>query len=162
MSEQYFPWHRAAWQAVNGLRERMPHAILLHGPAGTGKSAFAALLAKSLLCEAPLQDGQACGACLSCGWFSQYSHPDFRRVRPEIFDDGDSDASDNSDADAEGETKKTAKSAKAPSREIKIEQIRAMAGFMNLSTHRNGFRIVLLYPAEALNTISANALLKTL
>ena len=33
---------------------------------------------------------------------------------------------------------------------------------MNLSTHRNGMRVVLLYPAESLNTASANALLKTL
>jgi DNA polymerase-3 subunit delta' len=163
MVDSLFPWHRQAWQAVHGLRSRMPHAILLHGPAGTGKSDFAALLAKSLLCETPQPDGQACGACLSCGWFAQYSHPDFRRVRPEILDEGDADGKADADGDdGDGDAKKPSKSAKAPSKEIKIEQIRAMAGFMNLSTHRNGYRVVLLYPAEALNTISANALLKTL
>lgn len=164
MPDQLYPWHQPAWQAVNALRQRMPHAILLHGPSGTGKSDFAALLAKSLLCESPRADGQACGTCLSCGWFSQYSHPDYRRVRPEVLDDGDTDSKGDGEAgdDGESDAKKPAKSSKAPSKDIKIEQIRAMASFMNLSTHRNGYRVVLLYPAEALNTISANALLKTL
>src|SRR5690606_27063109 len=54
------------------------------------------------------------------------------------------------------------KAAKTPSKEIKIDQIRALADFMNISTHRQGMRVILLYPAEALNTAAANALLKTL
>ena len=33
---------------------------------------------------------------------------------------------------------------------------------MNISTHRQGQRVVVLYPAEALNAAAANALLKTL
>jgi DNA polymerase-3 subunit delta' len=33
---------------------------------------------------------------------------------------------------------------------------------MNISTHRQGLRVVVLYPAEALNMPSSNALLKTL
>ena len=33
---------------------------------------------------------------------------------------------------------------------------------MNISTHRQGLRVVVLYPAEALNTPASNALLKTL
>lgn len=61
----------------------------------------------------------------------------------------------------EGEEKKAAKS-KAPSKEIKIEQIRQLADFMNISTHRQGLRVVVLYPAEALNMPASNALLKTL
>ena len=162
MPDQLYPWHRPAWEAVQAMRARQPHAVLLHGAAGTGKSDFAALMAKSLLCETPLEDGQPCGICLSCGWFSQYSHPDYRRVRPEIFDDGDGDSGESGEGNGDSDARKPAKSAKAPSKDIRIEQIRAMAGFMNLSTHRNGFRVVLLYPAEALNTISANALLKTL
>lgn len=159
MQTQLFPWQHTAWLALQQLRPRMPHAILLHGAAGTGKREFATCLAQSLLCMKPQPDGQPCGTCDACGWFLQYSHPDFRRVRPEILDeDGDGGEADAGEADV----KKTAKASKAPSKDIRIEQVRALGGFMNLSTHRNGNRVVLLYPVESLNTASANALLKTL
>jgi DNA polymerase-3 subunit delta' len=160
MSNPLYPWQDAAWQQVMQLRGRMPHAILFHGTEGIGKTAFAEHLAQSLLCQAPGVDGHACGQCDACGWFSQYSHPDYRRVRPEILEeDGAGEAEEGGDA---GEGKKSAKSTKAPSKEIKIDQIRALADFMNVSTHRQGMRIVTLYPAEALNNNAANALLKTL
>ena len=138
------------------MRERLPHALLVHGPEGIGKTRFAESLAQSLLCERPLPDGQACGVCLACGWFQQYAHPDYRRVRPEILDE--SAAAE----DSEAEPTKTAKAGKSASKEIKIEQIRALSDFMNISTHRRGRRVILLHPAEALNSVAANALLKTL
>lgn len=160
MPNMLFPWQNEAWRQLQQLRQRLPHAILFYGPEGIGKSEFATHFAQALLCEQPDADGHACGQCASCGWFAQYSHPDYRRVRPEALDD---DASDEEGAaDAEDETPKAAKSARAPSREIKIDQIRALADFMNISTHRQGRRVVLLYPAEALNAAAANALLKTL
>ena len=156
MSNQLLPWQSASWFQLMQMRERFPHAILLHGPEGIGKTRFAESLAQSLLCEQPLADGQACGVCLACGWFQQYAHPDYRRVRPENLDDAV--AAD----DGEAEPVKAAKAGKTASKEIKIEQIRALADFMNISTHRRGRRVVLLHPAEALNTIASNALLKTL
>ena len=152
-----YPWQQDAWRRLQQMRARLPHAILFHGPEGIGKSAFAEAFAQALLCETPSADGRACGTCQACGWFAQYSHPDYRRVRPEILD-GD-EASEAEDGEA-GEAKK--KTTKAPSKEIKIDQIRALADFMNVSTHRSGMRVVLLYPAEALNTAAANSLLKTL
>ncbi|HEV3106102.1 MAG TPA: DNA polymerase III subunit delta', partial [Trinickia sp.] len=48
------------------------------------------------------------------------------------------------------------------SKEIKIEQVRALLEFCGVSAHRGGARVVLVYPAEALNAAAANALLKTL
>jgi len=158
MSATIYPWQQAAWQQLQTLRSRMPHAILFHGAAGTGKADFIERFAQSLLCEAVLPDGHACGTCASCGWFLQANHPDYRRVRPEALEDelpADGEEGEN-------ETKKAAKSSKAPSREIKIEQIRNLADFMNISTHRQGLRVVVLYPAEALNLPASNALLKTL
>lgn len=150
------PWQAQAWSQVMQMRERFPHAVLLHGPQGIGKTRFAEQLAQALLCEAPLADGHACGRCLACGWFAQYAHPDYRRVRPESLEDAG--AAD----DAGAESAKGAKAEKGASREIRIEQIRSLANFINVSTHRSGRRVVLLYPAEALNAIAANALLKTL
>jgi DNA polymerase-3 subunit delta' len=152
-----YPWQQAAWQQLQQLRERLPHAILFHGAAGVGKSDFIEAFAQSLLCENVRPDGHACGACASCGWFVQHNHPDYRRVRPEALEDEPS-----GEGEEGGDSDKKSRSAKAPSKEIKIEQIRALADFMNISTHRRGLRVVVLYPAEALNMPASNALLKTL
>lgn len=160
MASSIFPWQESAWRQLQQLHARLPHAILFHGPEGIGKTDFAERFAQSLLCETPVADGHACGRCASCGWFAQYNHPDYRRVRPEVLDDGD--GAEGEEAGDTGDAKKTAKSARAPSKDIKIDQIRALADFMNISTHRQGMRVIVLYPAEALNTASANALLKTL
>ncbi len=152
-----YPWQNAAWTQLQAMRARLPHAILFHGPAGVGKADFLESFAQSLLCENVRADGHACEACASCGWFAQNNHPDYRRVRPEMLED-----EPGSDAEEGAEPAAKSKSAKAPSKEIKIEQIRALSDFMNISTHRQGLRVVVLYPAEALNMPASNALLKTL
>lgn len=154
-----YPWQQEDWQRLQQLRTRLPHAILFHGQEGSGKVNFAENFAQSMLCERPTIDALACGECEACGWFNQYSHPDYRRVRPEVLD------AEEAESAAESEEEPAAKkgaSARNPSKEIRIEQIRSLATFMNVSTHRAGLRVVVLYPAEALNGPSANALLKTL
>jgi len=164
LNAQNFAWHASDWAQLQSMRARLPHAILLYGAQGTGKAAFAEHLAKSLLCEAPQSNGYACAQCASCGWFEQYSHPDYRRVRPELLDDAEA-SEDVVKDDAESgsaSSGKTAKTSKAPSKEIVIQQIRNLAQFMNVSTHRQGRRVILLYPAEALNVPASNALLKSL
>jgi DNA polymerase-3 subunit delta' len=113
--------------------------------------------AQALLCENVRPDGHACGACASCGWFAQNNHPDYRRVRPEALED-----EPGGEAEEGAEPASKSKSTKAPSKEIKIEQVRGLADFMNISTHRQGLRVVVLYPAESLNMPASNALLKTL
>lgn len=144
-----YPWQQEPWQRWAGLRSRLPHAILLKGAQGIGKFDFAMNLAQSLLCEQPLADGLACQDCPSCHWFEQETHPDFRLLQPDAL------------AEAEdGEEREAGK--KKPSRQISVDQVRALADFANLSAHRGGHRVVLIHPAEAMNTNSANALLKTL
>jgi DNA polymerase III subunit delta' len=143
------PWHRAALGRLLADRSRLPHALLVHGPSGTGKADFAHALAASVLCEAP-RSGLACGECSSCHWFSQGNHPDFREIVPEAT------------ADEEEEAEVEAKPEKARSLVIKIDQVRALADFISLSTHRAGFRVLLLRPAEAMQPAAANAILKTL
>lgn len=143
------PWHREALVAATADRERMPHALLVHGAAGIGKVEFARALAATLLCESP-RGGLACGECVSCHWMSQGNHPDFREIVPEASEE----EAEEGDAAPEKE--------KAKSVVIKIEQVRAVADFIALTTHRAGFRVLLLHPAEALHPAAANALLKTL
>ena len=147
-----FPWHAAALEKLLAARERLPHAILVHGPAGVGKVEFARALAAAMLCESP-RGAAACGSCPSCHWFSQGNHPDFREVLPEAAAE---------DGEEEGEAAEGARPDKAKSLVIKIEQIRAVGDFVALTTHRAGYRVLLLHPAEALQPASANALLKTL
>ena len=161
MNNPVYPWQAASWQQLQQMRANLPHAILFHGPVGIGKVALAERFAQSLLCEQVQPDGHACGQCVSCGWFAKYSHPDYRRLRPETLDEADEAASDVASGE-EPEEAKSGSSTRKASKIIKIGQVRALADFANISTHRQGRRVVLLYPAEALNTESANALLKTL
>lgn len=149
MMQSLYPWQNEPQQRWAGLRVRLPHAILLKGPQGIGKLDFAMNLAQSLLCEAPQADGMACQHCPSCHWFQQETHPDFRLVQPDALAEAD-----------EGEEREAGK--KKPSRQISVDQIRALADFANLSAHQGGHRVVLIHPAETMNANAANALLKTL
>lgn len=157
-----YPWQQEAWKQLQKLQGRWPHAILLHGPEGIGKTTFAEWLAQSLLCESPQADGQACGTCLSCGWFSQQSHPDYRRLRPGNLETEDAEPVSGDATEPKAESESTSKAPKALSKEIVINQVRSLADFMTISTHRQGRRIIVIYPAESMNAAAANALLKSL
>ncbi|ARP94243.1 DNA polymerase III subunit delta' [Bordetella genomosp. 13] len=155
------PWHLDTARAWLTRRERFAHAWLVHGVAGIGKLQFAAAAAASLLCESPEQ-GLACGRCAACAWVSAGNHPDLRRIRPEAvaLEEG-ADAAAESGEDGEAAASGGA-AKRAPSKDIRIDQIRALESWFNTATHRGGWRVALLYPAQALNVISANALLKVL
>ena len=145
------PWNEPLFESLKRRGSRFPHALLIHGPRGTGKLALAERIAQFLLCEA---DAKPCGACQGCRWFLAGSHPDLRRVEPESL-------AREPPADAEEGEAPAAKKTK-PSTEIKVEQVRELAGFLNVGSHRGGRRIALVHPAEDMNDNSANALLKGL
>lgn len=146
--------HQTTWAQLQRARQedRLPHALLLAGPAGIGKLAFAEELAASLLCDAPASDGMACGVCTACTWHASGNHPDFRRIRPEAYEE---------DVATEDEARSTAKAERKRSEQIRIDQIRGLESFIQVGSHR-GRRIILIEPAEAMNEATANALLKSL
>ncbi|OWT81047.1 DNA polymerase III subunit delta' [Achromobacter sp. HZ28] len=159
---RFLPWQEDIARAWLQQGERFAHAWLIHGLAGIGKLQFGAAAAASLLCESP-REGLACGACHACTWVAAGNHPDLRRVRPEAIalEEGAEAAAESGDDTAEpaatgGSTKR------APSKEIRIDQLRSLESWFNTATHRGGWRVALIYPAQAMNVVSANALLKVL
>lgn len=147
--------HPEVWARLQARRARLPHALLLAGQRGLGKLALAQAFVAGLLCEQPDDTGHACGHCLACRWREQGNHPDFRCLQPAAL------------AEAEAASEATAKPApeektKKASQQITIDQVRGLDDFLHVGTHRQGVRIVLLHPAEAMNRNTANALLKSL
>lgn len=153
MAIQYYPWQKEVWKRLTDIVDQLPHALLFHGRPGIGKLHLAQVLAQWLLCEKRTRDGLACSGCPACVWFAAGNHPDFRQIQPEVL------VSAEDDADT-GEV--TAEDKKKPSKQIKIEQVRALGDFLNVGSHRSGFRVVLIHPAESMNPGAANALLKSL
>lgn len=149
-------WHSTQWSELfrDGMESllRLPHALLLSGRAGLGKSRFAEELAAVLLCEAPLMRESipaACGKCQGCHWLQGANHPDYRRVSP-----------DNDDCDDDGEGAKKEK--KKGAAQIKVEAIRELEDFVFVGSHRHGRRVIVIHQADAMNAVTANALLKIL
>jgi DNA polymerase III subunit delta' len=142
------PWNQPLLDAFKARLERLPHAILIHGPRGVGKLALAERTAQMLLCEGK---SRPCDQCDACRWFKAGNHPDFRRIEPEILwqaNEADEDA--------------PAKRPKQPSIEIKVDQVRELADFLYIRSHRGALRVALVHPAEDMNENAANALLKGL
>ena len=150
-----YSWQKNQWQHImqQGAKlpnSRLPHALLLRGRAGTGKQDFALDLAKAILCPQVSGQEQACGNCPSCTWFNEDTHPDFMLIGPE-------------DADNTDEMTTTAKKKSAKKTQISIAKIRQLIDYLVLSSHQvNGYRVIIISPADMLNGASANALLKML
>ncbi|PXW98023.1 DNA polymerase-3 subunit delta' [Sphaerotilus hippei] len=149
------PWLRP--ELSRALRDQQGHALLVHGPEGVGQMEFALALAQAWLCEtdaAARPDGLACGRCPSCHLVDERSHPDLRLIVPDALK-AEAGLSADDGSDDEGRKRK-------PSREIRVEQIRAALEFSALTAGRSRHKVMVLHPAEALNAVAANALLKTL
>jgi DNA polymerase-3 subunit delta' len=145
-----FSWHQRAWSAWTRIRDRLPHAVLIRAAEGLGEFEFAQGIARSLLCETPAAERRACGACSACLWFSQGNHPDYRLLVPEsLFPESREEGADPARREKKSE-------------QIRIEQVRDLAEFLPVGTHRGGLRVILAYPADAMNPNTQNALLKSL
>jgi DNA polymerase-3 subunit delta' len=142
-----------AWEQLCSKLDRLPHALLLHGPAGVCKLELAERFAQLLLCERQGQGTAPCGGCSGCRWFLGGNHPDVRFVEPEAM-------ARHALPEEEGEEERP-KAAK-PSNEIKVEQVRALRDFVHIGSHRGGRRVAILHPAEEMNAHAANSLLKNL
>jgi DNA polymerase-3 subunit delta' len=64
------------------LPDRVPHAILVSGPASVGKTTLALDLAAALLCDADDPESRPCRSCAACRRVASGNHPDVHRLRP--------------------------------------------------------------------------------
>jgi len=130
------PWQGAVWQQLCASLQhnRLHHALLFVGEEGIGKTAFADAWAQRLLCqETPTSVANGCGHCKSCQLFEAGNHVDFVTIAPQ-----------------------------AGSAQIKIDQVRALSGFVYAKPQIASRRVVMITPADMLNMAASNALLKCL
>ena len=146
------PWLQA--QLVSLLTQR-GHAWLLSGPSGLGQFELAMALARAWLCENPTPAG-ACGVCSSCHAVAVHTHADLCMLMPEALSlelGWPLDEKTQDDLDSKK---------RKPSKEIKVDAAREAVSFTQFTRSRGTTKVVLVFPAERMNGITANTLLKTL
>jgi DNA polymerase III subunit delta' len=149
-----------AWLAKqrDALLAQRGHAWLLHGPSGLGQYELALSLAQAWLCEAPGKAAAeaACGQCPSCHMIASHAHTDLVVLMPETLMLALGwPLSEKAQKEIDDKSRK-------PSREIRVEAMRESIEFAQLTSGRGRSKAVLVYPAERMNNVTANALLKTL
>ena len=134
VNAQIYPWQQQVWETLTGRFPKLGHGLLFYGKKGCGKEAFAQQFLAWVLCLNRQPKGP-CGECGSCQWLKADTHPNYVYISTD-----------------EDNKKQNAK--------IKIEKIRDLLPFVQQTV--DGWRVIVIEPAEALNIASSNALLKTL
>lgn len=148
------PWLQAPLRQA--LTQQRAHALLVQAADGVGALEFMLTLAQAWLCEADTAK-RPCGRCDSCRLVQSRTHPDLHVVMPEAqrvrlgWSAGPDD-----DAGEAGKSKKK------PSRQIKIDEVRAAIDWVVQTSSRGRAKVCVLHPAESMNLQAASALLKTL
>jgi DNA polymerase-3 subunit delta' len=146
------PWIAAQ---LRQLLAQRGHAWLLHGPSGLGQYTLGLALAQAWLCDRPGPEG-GCGACESCHAIEVRAHTDLCMLMPETAMQALGwPLAEKAQAELDDKKRK-------PSKEIRVEAMRDAVEFAQRTSGRGRGKVVLVYPAERMNHVTANALLKTL
>jgi DNA polymerase-3 subunit delta' len=113
-----------------------------------GKELLARLFAQAANCDAAPEQ-RPCGRCASCAAIARGVHPDVTWVMPQ------------SEAVSRGLLSR-ADLESAPSRDIRVDEVRALSRRLALAAARGHRKVAVLVPADALNERAQNTLLKTL
>ncbi|MGZ6125464.1 MAG: DNA polymerase III subunit delta' [Myxococcales bacterium] len=149
-------WEEIAGQerAVNLLkgaleRDHVHHAYLLAGPEGIGKELLARTFAQASNCEAEDAAARPCGRCASCRGIERGNFPDVMFLMPQA------------EMLARGLLSRADLEA-APSKEIRVDEVRALAKRLSFAPLRGRRKVAIVTPADAMNERAQNTLLKTL
>lgn len=146
------PWIAAQTRQLLAQRG---HAWLLSGPSGLGQYRLALALARAWLCEEPSEQG-ACGHCSSCHAIDVRTHADLCVLMPEgVLLELGWPLSEKAQTEIDEKKRK-------PSKEIRVEAMRDAVEFAQRTSARGRGKVVLVFPAERMNNVTANTLLKTL
>ena len=166
-------WNRLVHSWKTG---KLPHALLFHGPAGTGKEGHALELAGLLNCTASEND-EPCGICPSCKKTKSFQHGSVKLILPlprgkiKSSDDPITKAFSDSLLKEYLEMLKEKEadpyySIRVPgANTILINSIRDLKHDVSLSTINNEWQVILIFQAEKLcipSPEAAHALLKVL
>ncbi|AFZ83651.1 DNA polymerase III subunit delta' [Candidatus Kinetoplastibacterium blastocrithidii TCC012E] len=150
----FLPWQLELADIYLRKQDRI-YSNIIYGSDGIGKFEFVFSYAASLLCETK-HNTIACGNCVSCNLITKNNHPDLKFIHPEYMSKSEIFAGDiNFRHMAASENNNL-------SREIRIQQIRDLLPWLNITSHRGIKKIIVIYSAESLNDVSSNALLKIL
>ncbi len=140
--------HEALRRALRSIAamEEPPHALLLAGPARTGRTLLALELAGLLNCEAPALDDRPCNDCPACRLIPERNHPDALPLEP-----GDSFCRGGGGHQPH-----------PGSRDIRICQVRGLIESVSRYPFEGRFRVLIIEPADRMGLEAANTLLKTL
>ena len=146
------PWLQTQ---LESLLTQRGHAWLLLGPSGLGQYNLGLAMVQAWLCERPGSHG-ACGQCGSCHAIEVRTHPDLMVLMPEaaLLALG-WPLSEKAQSEIDDKKRK-------PSREIRVDAMRDAVEFAQRTASQGRGKAVLVYPAEDMNNVTANALLKTL
>ncbi len=151
---------------------RIPHALLLHGPAGIGKFMLARAFAQYIHCQSPTSDGEPCGICPSCLQHQSFNHIDTIYVFPVVK--LDKMKYPPISADFIEEFKEYVKAnpfmdfdrwvlafeKKNAQPVIYVTESEALEQRLSLTTTMSKYKIVLIWLPEKMNEQTANKLLK--
>ena len=152
LAQQLAPWLQTQ---LDRLLLQRGHAWLLAGPSGLGQFDLALALATAWLCEQPGPHG-ACQQCGSCHAVAVHTHADLCMLMPEMLSLSLGwPLDEKTQDDLDGKKRK-------PSKEIKVDAAREAVAFTQFTRSRGSTKVVLVFPAERMNHITANTLLKTL
>ncbi|NQW93332.1 MAG: DNA polymerase III subunit delta' [Polaromonas sp.] len=152
MTTPLAPWLQTQ---LTSLLTQRGHAWLLAGPSGLGQFELALALARAWLCENPSPQG-ACGVCGSCHAVDVHTHADLAMLMPEVLSlELGWPLDEKTQEDLDSKKRK-------PSKEIKVDAAREVVSFTQFTRSRGTTKVVLVFPAERMNGITANTLLKTL
>lgn len=156
LTSPVLPWLAEPLARGLGLRA---HALMLHGPSGVGQFELGLALAGGWLCEAADNAPRPCGACSSCRLMAGRSHPDFHLLLPAALR---GPLGWGAPEEGDDMSKSGGKNKAKPSKEIRVDAVRAATDWGQQTSSRGRAKVILIHPAQAMNVVAANALLKTL